>query len=83
MARCPRIQGAFTALLVRPAVFDAGRQKPHGRFTFTSLFSPSHAAVGLGKNLFPLFARSLDLASDFFNDKVRTLLLTSDGLDYV
>jgi hypothetical protein len=31
----------------------------------------SHAAVGLGKNLFPLFARALDLAPDFFDDKVR------------
>ena len=30
----------------------------------------SHAAVGLGKNLFPLFARALDLAPDFFDDKV-------------
>lgn len=35
----------------------------------------SHAAVGLGKNLFPLFARALDLAPDFFDDKVRILLL--------
>jgi hypothetical protein len=31
----------------------------------------SHAAVGLGKNLFPLFARALDLTPDFFDDKVR------------
>jgi len=31
----------------------------------------SHAAVGLGKSLFPLFARSLDLSPDFFDDKVR------------
>lgn len=31
----------------------------------------SHAAVGLGKNLFPLFARALDLSPDFFDDKVR------------
>lgn len=35
----------------------------------------SHAAVGLGKNLFPLFARALDLAPDFFDDKVRMHLL--------
>lgn len=35
----------------------------------------SHAAVGLGKDLFPLFARALDLAPDFFDDKVRILLL--------
>lgn len=35
----------------------------------------SHAAVGLGKNLFPLFARALDLAPEFFDDKVRILLL--------
>jgi len=30
-----------------------------------------HAAVGLGKNLFPLFARALDLSPDFFDDKTR------------
>ncbi|KAI0265683.1 Clavaminate synthase-like protein [Gloeopeniophorella convolvens] len=30
-----------------------------------------HAAVGLGKHLFPLFARALDLAPDFFDDKTR------------
>ena len=36
------------------------------------LISSSHAAVGLGKNLFPLFARALDLAPDFFDDKVNT-----------
>ena len=36
---------------------------------------PSHAAVCLGKNLFPLFARSLDLSPDFFDDKVCTDLL--------
>ena len=34
----------------------------------------SHAAVGLGKNLFPLFARALDLAPDFFDHKVRIRL---------
>jgi hypothetical protein len=31
----------------------------------------SHAALCLGKNLFPLFARALDLSPDFFDDKVR------------
>ena len=31
--------------------------------------------MGLGKNLFPLFARALDLAPEFFDDKVRILLL--------
>lgn len=30
----------------------------------------SHAAVNLGRKLFPLFARALDLPEDFFNDKV-------------
>jgi len=36
-----------------------------------SLLRYYHAAVCLGKNLFPLFARSLDLSPDFFNDKTR------------
>ncbi len=30
----------------------------------------SHAAVSLGKNLFPLFALALDLPENFFEDKV-------------
>ncbi|KAI0274309.1 2OG-Fe-II oxygenase [Russula aff. rugulosa BPL654] len=30
-----------------------------------------HAAVGLGKNLFPLFARALDLSPEFFDDKTQ------------
>lgn len=30
----------------------------------------SHAAVALGKKLFPLFALALDLPEDFFDDKV-------------
>ncbi len=30
----------------------------------------SHAAVQLGKSLFPLFALALDLPEDFFVDKV-------------
>lgn len=32
---------------------------------------PSHAAVELGKQLFPLFAVALDLPEDYFADKVR------------
>jgi len=44
----------------------------------------SHAAVGLGKSLFPLFARSLDLSPDFFDDKVRICRsLSSSRLEYV
>lgn len=46
----------------------------------------SHAAVGLGKNLFPFFARALDLAPDFFDEKVRIqyfYFLTCASLDYV
>ena len=31
----------------------------------------SHAAVRLGKYLFPLFALALDLPEDFFDGKVR------------
>lgn len=31
----------------------------------------SHAAVELGKKLFPLFALALNLPEDFFDDKVR------------
>jgi isopenicillin N synthase-like dioxygenase len=34
-------------------------------------FPFSHAAVALGKQLFPLFALALDLHEDFFSDKVR------------
>ena len=30
----------------------------------------SHAAVALGKKLFPMFALALDLNEDFFDDKV-------------
>jgi len=45
---------------------------------------PSHAALGLGKSLFPLFARSLDLSPDFFGDKVRICRpLSSSGPEYV
>ncbi|KAI0292201.1 Clavaminate synthase-like protein [Multifurca ochricompacta] len=36
-----------------------------------SLLRYYHAAVALGKNLFPLFARALDLAPDFFDDKTQ------------
>jgi hypothetical protein len=52
---------------VRPAVFGTGRRKLSCLVDI--LFS--HSAVGLGKNLFPLFARALDLAPDYFDDKVR------------
>ena len=31
----------------------------------------SHAAVRLGRNLFPLFAAALDLPEDFFDDKTK------------
>ena len=31
----------------------------------------SHAAVGVGKLLFPIFALALDLPEDHFDDKVR------------
>ena len=31
----------------------------------------SHAAVGVGKLLFPIFALALDLPEDYFDDKVR------------
>ena len=45
---------------------------------------PSHAALGFGKSLFPLFAHSLDLSPDFFNGKVRIChLLSSSRLEYV
>ncbi|KAF8272609.1 2OG-Fe(II) oxygenase [Lactarius quietus] len=36
-----------------------------------SLLRYYHAAVDLGKNLFPLFARALELTPDFFDDKTR------------
>jgi isopenicillin N synthase-like dioxygenase len=32
---------------------------------------PSHAAVDVGKALFPLFALALDLPENYFDDKVR------------
>jgi len=41
-----------------------------------------HAAVGLGKNLFPLFARSLDLSPDFFDDKTRNSAAIMRALHY-
>lgn len=31
----------------------------------------SHAAVNLGRKLFPLFALALDLPENYFDDKVR------------
>lgn len=33
--------------------------------------SPSHAAVGVGRLLFPIFALALALPEDFFDDKVK------------
>ena len=38
----------------------------------------SHAAVGLGKNLFPLFMHALDLSPDFFDDEVSAGCLCSN-----
>lgn len=38
--------------------------------TVPELIDNSHAAVALGKRLFPLFALALDLPEDFFADKV-------------
>ena len=70
MARCPGVQGRLAALLVRPAIILVTNWPEQ----FIRLDS-SHAAVGLGKNLFPLFARALDLDPDFFDDKVRILLV--------
>lgn len=37
---------------------------------FANAVTTSHAAVGLGKLLFPIFALSLDLPENFFDDKV-------------
>jgi len=34
-------------------------------------FYHSHAAIALGRRLFPLFALALDLDEHFFDDKVR------------
>jgi hypothetical protein len=68
MAGCPRFQGVLAALLVRPLIFHLAWK--------IIFFFPSHAALGLGKSLFPLFARSLDLAPHFFDDKVRTRQVT-------
>jgi len=68
MAGCPRVQGVLAAILVRPAVM---RTWPEEVVSYCNHMLPSHAAVGLGKCLFPLFARSLDLSPDFFDDKVR------------
>ncbi len=36
----------------------------------------SHAAVELGRKLFPLFALALDLSEDFFEDKVHKPLFS-------
>jgi len=47
-----------------------------------SLLRYYHAAVGLGKNLFPLFARSLDLPPDFFDDKTRNSAALMSVLHY-
>ena len=42
----------------------------NAHFLFTEC--PSHAAVQLGRSLFPLFALALDLPENFFDDKVTT-----------
>jgi|SRR5712671_4633557 len=81
MARCPGVQGICATLLVRLAL--AGVDDPGSSADLFLL--PSHAAVGLGKNLFPLFARALDLSPDFFDDKVRTcrcLLCSLDSVEW-
>ena len=39
-------------------------------FPIVIKISPSHAAVGVGRLLFPIFALALDLPGDFFDDKV-------------
>ncbi len=41
----------------------------------------SHAAVNLGRKLFPLFALALDLPEDFFADKVRAWVTRSGFAD--
>ncbi|KAH9030324.1 2OG-Fe-II oxygenase [Lactarius pseudohatsudake] len=71
----------WEALDDTPGTLDASRMNdgsmaganvwPHVPGFRKSLLSYYHAAVGLGKNLFPLFARALDLAPDFFDDKTR------------
>ncbi|KAH9015706.1 2OG-Fe-II oxygenase [Lactarius hengduanensis] len=71
----------WEALDDNPGTLDASRMNdgsmaganvwPHVPGFRKSLLSYYHAAVGLGKNLFPLFARALDLAPDFFDDKTR------------
>jgi hypothetical protein len=35
----------------------------------------SHAAVALGKSLFPLFALALDLEENWFEDKVKSFFI--------
>jgi len=53
-------------------------------FTLLTIFTtfPSHAAVQLGRLMFPLFALALELPEDYFEDKAslqeitRFLLLT-------
>ena len=90
MAGCLGVQGVLAALLVRPLPhLPSSLEKWSGRFTGLPPdhpLPPSHAAVGLGKSLFPLFARSLDLDPDFFDDKVRTGVpadYSTGSLDYV
>ncbi|KAI9066009.1 Clavaminate synthase-like protein [Trametes sanguinea] len=41
-----------------------------------------HAAVNLGRKLFPLFALALDLPEDFFDDKVRPAPATASSFDH-
>lgn len=44
---------------------------------YSHLYARSHAAVKLGRSLFPIFALALDLSEDFFEDKVRVDLTCS------
>ncbi|KZT28696.1 Clavaminate synthase-like protein [Neolentinus lepideus HHB14362 ss-1] len=49
-------------------VWPRKQDAPHFREAVLSYY---HAAVNLGKSLFPLFARALDLPETFFDDKTR------------
>ena len=58
-----RISDKLSSSTSQPKFFP-----PPSRLLFTH---PSHAAVGVGRFLFPIFALALDLPEDFFGDKVR------------